>query len=175
MISHASSLEITPRGCSSWLLPLRYRQLGYIGLKGPSLELGVKFFEFTRTLHDAGLDYRARHVCDVGKRFGRSYGAARAMVEAGDLPALGRAALIYAKDYDGWHQVTPYEINPDATQAEVGSGTHHQPFHWGECYQDLGYIQPGPEPNGYNELFECCSSAWRRTSAVPTFGRRVWV
>lgn len=69
------------------LVDCGYRRIGFVGKKRGGVRLGVKFFEFTNTLHAAGLDCLARHVADVpDPPSGAAYRAVQQMVQSGDSP-----------------------------------------------------------------------------------------
>ena len=69
------------------LIDCGYRRIGYIGQKHTeNTWLGVKFLQFTNTLHDAGLDFQARDTRQVGAELGRAYRAAWDMAHSGDPP-----------------------------------------------------------------------------------------
>ena len=74
-----------------YLIACGYRRIGFIGNKGVGGDvwLGVKFMQFTNTLQEAGLDFRARDVRNVGgvsEGLGRAYQAAKEIIASGDPP-----------------------------------------------------------------------------------------
>lgn len=67
------------------LIQCGYRKIGYIGDLGNPLS--PKFFEFTNTLFNAGLDYEVRHVGESRVvDLGATFEVVLKMVKAGDLP-----------------------------------------------------------------------------------------
>lgn len=60
-----------------------YRKLGYIGDLGSNTPLSAKFFGFTSTHFQAGLDYQLRYVRDVSIHPGEAYHAAMQLINDG--------------------------------------------------------------------------------------------
>lgn len=96
--------------------------------------------------------------------------AAYAIQCASNQREIGRAALLYAEDHDGWHDVNKYERDPEEDTWPDTLET----YHWGERYEKLGYIQPGPEQNpgtsdAYNKVFACPSTEIINTNYVSVY------
>lgn len=67
---------------------------------------------------------------------------------------IGRAALIYAEDHDGWKPVNDYWDSP----VPISDRNEVETVHWGVRMERLGYIQEGPQvADSYNALFLCPS------------------
>ena len=70
------------------LIDCGYRRIGYVGKKVAATSFfGPKFFEFTNVMHEAGLDYRAADVLDVGHGgICEAYKATCRLLDTGDWP-----------------------------------------------------------------------------------------
>ena len=83
---HKNSHQAAALACRH-LVGCGYRRIGYIGQKhSGEIAYGPKFFEFTNVMHEAGLDYRAADVLEVGFGICEAYTATRQLFDTGDWP-----------------------------------------------------------------------------------------